>query len=139
MATPIMLIGSVILGLAWETGAVGPLGDVIAPVTTGLLGLPPVAGIALILAFLRKELALQLLVVLAVATYGAGAASLGSFMSPAQLFVYAVVTAVSVPCVATLATLRAELGTRAALTVSLAILGVGLGAGAVIARIAGIA
>jgi ferrous iron transport protein B len=139
MATPIMLIGSFILGLAWETGAVGPLGDVIAPVTTGLLGLPPVAGIALILAFLRKELALQLLVVLAVATYGAGAASLGSFMSPAQLFVYAVVTAVSVPCVATLATLRAELGTRAALTVSLAILGVGLGAGAVIARIAGIA
>ena len=36
-----------------------------SPGHRGVLGLPPVAGIALVLAFLRKELALQLLVVLA--------------------------------------------------------------------------
>ena len=136
-ATPVMLAGSFLLGLAWETGAITPVEAAIAPVVGGLLGLPPVAGIALVLAFLRKELALQLLVVLAVAELGPAAAGLGSFMTPGQLFVYAVVTAVSVPCVATLATLAAEFGWRTALAISGGILGVGLGSGAILARLVG--
>jgi ferrous iron transport protein B len=136
-ATPVMLAGSFVLGLAWETGAVGSLQRVLGPVVEGLLGLPPVAGIALVLAFLRKELALQLLLVLAIAEYGAGAANLSSFMSPGQLFTYAVVTAVSVPCVATLASLADEFGRRAAIGISGGILGVGIATGAVIARLVG--
>jgi ferrous iron transport protein B len=138
-ATPVMLVGSFVLGGLYEVGATGPLEQLLAPVTTGLLGLPPVAGIALVLAFLRKELALQLLLVLAIAEYGASAASLGAFMSSGQLFVYAVVTAVSIPCAATLATMVGEFGWRPALSISAATLAVALGAGAVLARLLGVA
>jgi ferrous iron transport protein B len=138
-ATPVMLAGSFVLGGLYETGAIRPIEDAIGPLVRGVLGLPPVAGIALALAFLRKELALQLLLVLAVAEYGSGAASLAAFMTSGQLFVYAVVTAVSVPCVATLATLAEEFGWRPALAVTGATLGVALAAGALVARLVGVA
>jgi ferrous iron transport protein B len=136
-ATPIMLIGSFVLGILYETGATGPLGEMSAPVVTGILGLPPVAGIAIVLAFLRKELALQLLVVLAVAQYGSSATNLSTFMTSGQLFVFAVVTAVSVPCVATVSTLADEFGRRSALTVMAATLGIALLAGGIVARLVG--
>lgn len=138
-ATPVMLAGSFVLGLLYETGAIRPIEVAIGPAVTGVLGLPPVAGIALALAFLRKELAIQLLLVLAVAEYGSGASSLAAFMTSGQLFVYAVVTAVSLPCVATLATLADEFGWRPALVVTGATLGVALTAGALVARLAGVA
>jgi ferrous iron transport protein B len=138
-ATPLMLAGSFLLGLAYETGAIEPVQAAIGPGVTWLLGLPPVAGIALLLAFLRKELALQLLLVLAIAQFGAGATGLGSFMSAGQVFVYAVVTAVSVPCIATLATLADELRWRAAAAITGAVLGVALLVGGVLARVVGIA
>ena len=138
-AAPLMLIGSFLLGLAWEGGLIRPVESAIGPFVTGWLGLPPVVGIALVFAFLRKELALQLLVVLAVAEIGAGAASIGSFLSPAQLFVYAIITAVSIPCVATLATLIGEFGRRAALLMTAGTLGIALLAGGLIARLLGIA
>jgi hypothetical protein len=85
------------------------------------------------------RLALQLLVALAVVEFGAAAANLDAFMNPAQLFVYAIVASVSVPCVATLATLAGEFGWRAALTMSAATLAVAIGAGGILARLLGIA
>ena len=113
----------------------GPLQALITPVSSGLLGLPPVAGIALVLAVLRKELALQLLLVLALAEYGSAAGNLSTFMAPGQLFVFAVVTGLLVPCVATIGALTAEFGRRDALLVSGATLATALGAGAVLTRI----
>ena len=97
------------------------------------------AGIALCLAVLRKELALQLLLTLAIAEFGMSASSLGSFMSSGQLFVFAVVTGLLVPCVATVGALVGEFGWRQALVVSGATLATALGAGAVLARVVGIA
>jgi ferrous iron transport protein B len=139
MAAPVMLIGSFAVGLLYEAGAVRPMAALAAPVTSGLLGLPPIAGIAIALAFLRKELALQLLIVLAVAAYGAHATDLSTFLSDGQLFVYAVVTAVSIPCVATLAALADELGWRTAGVLTAGVLGIALLAGSVTARLLGIA
>jgi ferrous iron transport protein B len=136
-AAPIMLIGSVALGLLYESGLIWYATTVLDPVVRGWLGLPSVAGLALVFAFLRKELALQLLVALAVIQLGAGAAGLGSIMSPAQLFVYAIVTSVSVPCVATLAALRGEFGWRPALAMCGASLGIALAAGGILARLLG--
>ena len=136
-AAPIMLIGSVALGLLYESGLIWYATTVLDPVVRGWLGLPSVAGLALVFAFLRKELALQLLVALAVIQLGAGAAGLGSIMSPAQLFVYAIVTSVSVPCVATLAALRGEFGWRPALAMCGATLGIALAAGGILARLLG--
>jgi ferrous iron transport protein B len=138
-AAPIMLVGSVALGLLYESGLVWYATAVLDPVVRGWLGLPSVAGLALVFAFLRKELALQLLVALAVIQLGAGAAGLGSIMSPAQLFVYAIVTSVSVPCVATLAALRGEFGWRPALAMCGATLGIALAAGGILARLLGTA
>jgi ferrous iron transport protein B len=134
-AAPVMIA----LGIIYETGLIWPIKSAIAPVVEGWLGLPAVAGLALGFAFLRKELALQLLVALAVVEFGAAAANLDAFMTPAQLFVYAIVASVSVPCVATLATLAGEFGWRAALTMSAASLAVAIGAGGILARLLGIA
>jgi ferrous iron transport protein B len=138
-ATPVMLGGSLVIGALYETGAIKPIEIALTPLSTGLLGLPPVAGLALALAVLRKELALQLLLVLAIAEYGLTANSLASFMTPGQLFVFAVVTGLSVPCVATIAALVGEFGPRRAAILSVATLGTALGTGAIVARLVGAA
>lgn len=138
-AAPLMLVGSVALGLLYESGLVWGATAVLDPIVKGWLGLPSIAGLALVFAFLRKELALQLLVALAVVQLGAQAANLGSIMSPAQLFVYAIVTSVSVPCVATLAALKGEFGWRPALAMSGATLVMAIVAGGILARVLGTA
>jgi ferrous iron transport protein B len=138
-AAPIMLVGSCALGLLYETGWIWTATAVLDPVVKGWLGLPSVAGLALVFAFLRKELALQLLVALAVIQMGAQAANLGTIMSPAQLFVYAIVTSVSVPCVATLSALRGEFGWRPTLAICGTTLAIALGVGGVLARLLGTA
>jgi ferrous iron transport protein B len=137
-ATPIMLLGSLVLGLVYETGAWKGAAEAIGPATQALLGLPAIAGVAIAFAFLRKELALQLLLVFAAVELGR-AAALGELMVPAQLFVYAVVSSISIPCVATLAALRGELGTRVAAAISVASLLLAIGVGALLARLLGIA
>ncbi|HSG85586.1 MAG TPA: ferrous iron transporter B [Candidatus Limnocylindrales bacterium] len=139
VATPIMVVGSFVVGLVYESGLWAGLAAFIEPATMGLLGLPAIAGVAIAFAFLRKELALQLLVALAIVQYGASAAAPGAFLSPAQLFVFAVVTCVSIPCAATLAALAGEFGRRAAITMSAATLGLAVGAGALLARVLSIA
>jgi ferrous iron transport protein B len=137
-ATPIMLVGSLVLGIIYEAGAWQGVAGAIGPAVRASLGLPAIAGVAIVFAFLRKELALQLLLVFAAVQLGR-AASLGELMSPPQLFVYAVVTSLSIPCVATLAALRGELGTRAAAGICAGSLALALGVGMVLARLLGIA
>jgi len=118
VALPIVVGGSLVLGALYETGAMWALSDPLAPLVTGWLGLPAVAGLALVFAVLRKELALQLLVALAAVQFGAGAASLSSFMGADQLVVFAIVTTIYVPCIATVAALARELGWRSSLGIS---------------------
>ena len=117
-AAPIMLIGSFALGALYETGLIWHLEWPLHPVVVGWLGLPAVAGLTLLLGVLRKELALQMLVVFAVARYGAGAYNLRTFMTAHQIVVYALVASILVPCVATIAMLGHELGWRRAATIS---------------------
>jgi ferrous iron transport protein B len=137
-AAPIMIVGSLVLGLVYEAGLWQGIADAIGPATGALLGLPAIAGVAMAFAFLRKELALQLLLVFAAVELGHQAA-LGELMNPSQLFVYAVVSSLSIPCIATLAALRGELGGRAAAAISLGSLVLAIGIGAVLARVLGIA
>ncbi len=110
VATPIVLGGSLLLGLLYETGWIWALAAPLSPIVEGWLGLPSVAGLTLIFAVLRKELALQLLVTMAVVQYGPDASNLLNIMNPGQLFVYALVSTIYVPCVATIAVLGKELG-----------------------------
>jgi ferrous iron transport protein B len=118
VATPIVLGGSIILGGLYETGLLWKLAIPLRPIMEGWLGIPAVAGLTLIVAILRKELALQLLVTLAMVQYGPQASNLLSFMRPDQIVVYALVNTLYVPCVATIAILGRELGWRRALLIS---------------------
>ncbi len=117
MAMPIVLVGSFIMGALYETGTIWLFSAPLSPVVEGWLGLPSIAGLTLIFATLRKELALQFLMTLALIQYGTGADNLRSFMTPNQLFVYALVNTIYIPCIATFAVLRKELGTRTALRI----------------------
>jgi len=76
----------------------GPL----SPVVEGWLGLPAIAGLTLLLGFLRKELSLQLLVALAVATAGFAGAELTDLMSATDIVVFALVNAIMLPCISTM-------------------------------------
>jgi len=118
VATPVVLIGSFILGVIYETGLLWAFTVPLSPVVEGWLGLPAVAGLTLIFAVLRKELALQLLVALAVAQYGSGVTDLLQFMDKGQIFTYALVNTLYIPCIATIAVLARELGWRRALLIS---------------------
>ena len=106
------------LGGLYETGLLWTLAAPLRPIFEGWLGLPAVAGLTLIVAVLRKELALQLLITLAMAQYGAQARNLLTFMRPDQIFVYALVNTLYVPCLATIAILGLELGWKWALAIS---------------------
>lgn len=126
VAVPIVLIGSLALGALYETKWIWLLAKPLSPVVEGWLGLPAVAGLTLIFAVLRKELALQLLVALA-AMSGKGSQNLLSFMSPKQIFVYALVNTIYIPCIATIAVLWRELGLKrtasiTAFTITLAVI-----------------
>ncbi len=118
MATPIILGGSILLGGLYETGLLWSLAAPLRPIMEGWLGIPAVAGLTLIVAVLRKELALQLLITLAMVQYGPQASNLLSFMRPDQIVVYALVNTIYIPCVATIAILARELGWRRALLIS---------------------
>ena len=137
-ATPIMLAGSFILGLVYEAGLWQGIASAVGPSVEWLLGLPAIAGVAIAFAFLRKELALQLLIAFAAVQLGYHA-GLGELLTPPQLFVYAIVTSLSIPCVATLAALRGELGTRAAVGITAGSLTLAIVVGALLARLLGIA
>jgi ferrous iron transport protein B len=118
VATPIVLGGSLVLGGLYETGLLWSLAAPLRPIFESWLGLPAVAGLTLIVAVLRKELALQLLMTLAMAQYGPQASTLLAFMRPDQIFVYALVNTIYIPCVATIAILARELGWKRALAIS---------------------
>jgi ferrous iron transport protein B len=118
VATPIVVGGSILLGGLYESGLLWYLAVPLRPIFEGWLGLPAVAGLTLVVAVLRKELALQLLVTLAMIEHGPQAANLLSFMGPDQIVVYALVNTIYVPCLATIAILGRELGWGRALAIS---------------------
>ncbi len=135
VAAPIIIGGSLLLGALYETGIVWHFSRPLAPLVEGWLGLPAVAGLTLLFAILRKELALQLLIAFAVVVYGSAATNLNAFMSDHQLVVYALVSCLSVPCASTIAVLGREIGWRATFLLAVAILGVALLVGGVAHRL----
>lgn len=114
VALPVVIGGSLVLGGLYETGWIWKLSAPLKPLIEGWLGLPMIAGVALIFGVLRKELALQFLVTFGIAQYGDQAANLLSFMTKSQLFVYGLVTVIYIPCLAAIAVLGRELGWKRA-------------------------
>ncbi len=111
-AFPIMIAGNFVIQVAAILGVLGVVERLMSPVTVGWLGLPSAAGVVLIFGVLRKELTLILLGTLL------GGNDFSMFLSPGQMFVFAFVVMVYVPCISTIAALVKEFGYRAAAVIS---------------------
>jgi len=128
-AFPIMIAGNFVIQVAAILGVLGVVERLMSPVTVGWLGLPSAAGVVLIFGVLRKELTLILLGTLL------GGNDFSMFLSPAQMFVFAFVVMVYVPCISTIAALVKEFGYRAAAAISVAEIFTAVLLGGVILRV----
>ena len=95
-AIPIILAAVLTINVLYVFGVFNAIANFTAPVVTGLLGLPKEAVTALVVGFLRKDLALGMLAPLA--------------LTAEQLVVGSVVLAMFFPCIATFVVLVRELG-----------------------------
>ncbi|MEM3452276.1 MAG: ferrous iron transport protein B [Candidatus Hadarchaeum sp.] len=111
-ATPVLIVGSLVIGALHVFELLAAIVAPLSPLTSGWLGLPAVTIISLLYGFIRKEGALVLLVTIA------GTSNLLNFMTPLQLFVFALVVSIYVPCAATVAALKQELGWKDAIMIS---------------------
>ncbi|MBC7093576.1 ferrous iron transport protein B [Candidatus Bipolaricaulota bacterium] len=119
VAWPILIGSSAVLALVEALGWEGGLNQA-ARFLTWPLGLPPESGIPLAFGVLRKELALIMLI------QAFRTSDLGSVLTAGQMLVFTVFTMFYMPCLATLAALRRELGWRRALLVLLGTTGLAL-------------
>ena len=117
-ALPLMLAGSMVVGALYETNTMYYLVAPLSPIVSGILGLPAVVGIALLFAALRKEIALQLSVALAAMVTNNPSATLSALIDPNQIFIFALVSSIYIPCLATYGALSRELGRRQALGIA---------------------
>jgi ferrous iron transport protein B len=135
VATPIVVVGSLILGGLYESGWLVYLSEPLSPVVEGWLRLPAVAGLTLIVGMLRKELSLQLLVALAVATSGLAGAALTDLMDPTAIVVFALVNAIALPCISSVAVFWRRHGLRWTAAVIAASVALALVMGGTVARV----
>ena len=95
-AIPIILAAVLVINILYVLGIFDAISNFAAPVVTGLLGLPKESVTALIIGFLRKDVALGMLAPLA--------------LNAKQLVVSSVVLAMFFPCIATFVVLLREIG-----------------------------
>ena len=97
-AIPFVLLGVLIINILYVFGIIGWISEAAAPVIVGILGLPKEAVASLIVGFLRKDVAVGMLLPLG--------------LDMGQLIVASVVLTMYFPCVATFVVLFKELGAR---------------------------
>jgi ferrous iron transport protein B len=112
-AFPIIVIGNLVIYVANLAGLLNLIQGAFTPVTVWWLGLPAATGVVLIFGVLRKELTLILLASLM------GTTNFALILSPPQMFVFAFVVMIYIPCIATIAVLSKEFGARTAALISL--------------------
>ncbi|OGD56320.1 ferrous iron transport protein B [Candidatus Bathyarchaeota archaeon RBG_13_52_12] len=112
-AFPVIIIGNLVIYVANLVGLLNLIQQAFSPVTVWWLGLPAATGIVLIFGVLRKELTLILLASLM------GTTNFALILSPSQMFVFAFVVMIYIPCIATIAVLSKEFGARTAALISL--------------------
>jgi len=97
-AVPMVLLGVLLVNILYTVHVFDVIGRLAAPVVTNMLGLPKEAATAIVVGFLRKDVAVGML----------GALEL----TPKQLVVSVTVLAMSFPCIATFVILAKELGPK---------------------------
>ncbi len=97
-AIPFLFLGVLIINILYSIGILQFISNALQPIMTGIFGMPGDAGIALITGFLRKDLAIGMLISLN--------------MTPLQLVIAVTMLTIYFPCVATFAVLIKELGIK---------------------------
>ncbi|NWF77389.1 MAG: ferrous iron transporter B [Chloroflexi bacterium] len=97
-ALPVVLGAVLVVNILYTLGVFDALADIAAPVLTGLWGLPKESVVAILVGFLRKDVAMGMLAPLA--------------LTAKQLVISSTVLAMFFPCVATFVVLARELGAR---------------------------
>jgi ferrous iron transport protein B len=110
-AWPLLIVGSVVLALL-QYFAISYWFNTLARPITWLLGLPGEVGVPLIFGILRKELSLVML------QQALGVTDFSQALSPVQMITFTVFVVFYVPCLATLAAIRRELGKRIMLLIA---------------------
>lgn len=118
-AWPLLIGGSAVLALLNYFG-LSMVFNWLARPFTWVMGLPIETGVPLIFGIFRKELSLVML------GQALGTVDFDSALTAVQMTVYATFVMFYLPCLATLAVLRRELGTRAMLVISALTVGVAL-------------
>jgi len=108
MAFPLIIAGSLVIKFAEVMNLLEPIANIMSPITVTWLGLPLMAGIALIFGVLRKELTLIMLATLFAPI------PLANAMTPVQMIVFTLVAMLYIPCVATIGALAKEFGWKKA-------------------------
>ncbi|KPJ52516.1 MAG: iron transporter FeoB [Dehalococcoidia bacterium DG_18] len=103
-AMPIILLAIFAIGILYTLGVFDAIANFTAPVVSGIFGLPQGAVVAIVVGFLRKDVAIGLLAPLA--------------LSAGQLVVGCVVLTMFFPCIAAFVVLARELGVRGLLMAS---------------------
>ncbi len=96
-AIPFLFLGVLIINILYAVGFLQWLGMTLTPIMQGVFGLPGEASTALVIGFLRKDIATGMLLTI-------------EGMGPIQLTIAATMLTIYFPCVATFAVLIKELG-----------------------------
>jgi len=128
-AFPIIVAGNIVIQLADMAGLLGVVQEALRPITVLWLGLPVATGVVLIFGILRKELTLILLASLM------GTSNFAVVLTPVQMFVFAFVVMVYVPCIATIAVLVKEFGYKRAAIISFSEIFLALALGGIVQRV----
>lgn len=127
-ALPLIVVVGILMEILYIFDLLAPLNQALAPVTVFWLGLPIGVGVFLLYGILRKELTLLLLVNFAA---GMGLA-VNEYLSPLQMIIFALVTMLYVPCLATIIVMAKEAGWKFALLVTIAEIAAALLVGGII-------
>jgi len=111
-AIPFVLLGILFVNLLYITGVMDVVGKVMSPVVTGVLGLPEGASASLMTGFLRKDVAVGMLLPLG--------------MNMKQLIIASVMLTMYFPCIATFVVMFKELGAKDLLKAALIMVAVSL-------------
>ena len=109
-AWPILIAGSVVLGLIQYFNFDKFINLVLSPLVEKGLGLPQELGVTLVFGFLRKELSL----IMMLQALGVSYQDLMTIISREQLIVFTVFISFFIPCLSTVAILWKEIGKRVA-------------------------
>ena len=110
-AWPILILGSIVLALMMYYRISDVINLLVRPLTW-ILGLPFGTGVPLVFGILRKELSLIML------QQALGVKDFSAVLGTVQMVTFTVFVVFYIPCLATLAVLRRELGTRDMLVIS---------------------